>query len=62
MAVPDNDLFEFDGDRDMPDTVEDLLTAAAEQEIERFAMHELGRCHELEGPCQLCRDERSASS
>lgn len=60
MAVRDDDLFEFDGDRDMPNTVEDLLTTAAEQEIERFSMHELRRCHELEGPCQLCRDQSSA--
>ena len=56
----DDDLFEFDGYREMPNTVEDLLTTAAEQEIERFSMHELGRCHELEGPCQLCRDQSSA--
>lgn len=59
MAVRDDDLFEFDGDREVPDTVEDLLTTAAEQEVERFTMHELGRCHELEGPCQLCGDEGS---
>jgi len=57
MAVRDGDLFEFDGDREMPNTVEDLLTMAAEQEVERSAMHELGRCHELEGPCQLCWDQ-----
>lgn len=59
MAVRDDDLFEFD-DREMPNTVEDLLTTAAEQEVERFSMHELGRCHELEGPCQLCGDQSSA--
>lgn len=60
MTVRDDVLFGFDGDREMPNTVEGLLTTAAEQEVERFSMHELGRCHELEGSCQLCRDQSSA--
>jgi hypothetical protein len=46
----------FDGDRDddMPETVDELLTAAAEDEAEAITMHELGRCHELVGPCIYC--------
>ena len=46
----------FDGDRyeDMPQTVDELLTAAAEDEVEAVTIHELGRCHELEGPCIYC--------
>ena len=37
----------FDGDRydDMPQTVDELPTAAAEDEVEAVTMHELGRCH-----------------
>jgi len=46
----------LDGDRydDMPETADELLTAGAEDEAEAVAMHELGRCHELEGPCIYC--------
>ncbi|WP_344305771.1 hypothetical protein [Nocardioides bigeumensis] len=46
----------FDGDRydDMPETVDELLTSAAEDEVEAITMHELGRYHELEGPCIYC--------
>lgn len=46
----------FDGDRsdDMPETVDELLAAAAEDEVEAITMHELDRCHELEGPCIYC--------
>lgn len=52
----DDDLFE--GDRELPDTVEELLTEAAEREVEAITMHELNRCHEFtEGPCQYCEAE-----
>lgn len=46
----------FEGVRydDMPETVEELLTAAVEDEVEAVTMHELGRCHELEGLCIYC--------
>jgi hypothetical protein len=46
----------FDGDRydDMPETVDELLTAAAEDEVEAVTMHELGRCRELDAPCIYC--------
>ncbi|WP_457187067.1 hypothetical protein [Nocardioides sp. P5_E3] len=48
----------FDGDRydDMPATVDELLTAAAEDEVDAVTMHELGRCHELEGLCIYCTE------
>ncbi len=46
----------IDGDRygDMPETVDELPTAAAEDEAEAVTMHKLGRCHELEGPRIHC--------
>jgi hypothetical protein len=49
----------FDGDRydDMPETVDELLAAAAEDEVEAVTMHELGRCDELEGPCTYCAQQ-----
>mgnify|MGYP000200457075 CR=1 FL=1 len=57
--VPDDDLFEFDGPREMPDNVEELLLAAAEREVEARTVHQLGRCHEFaEGPCQYCEAEQ----
>jgi len=49
----------FDGDRydDMPETVDELLTAAAEDEVDAVTMHELGRCQELEGLCIYCAEQ-----